>query len=182
MITAMLLQISIGMGWPMKDGTAPEEVRAPGYDDWNLNGDILVMHPLTGYRHELSSMGIRVDANLIVAQLKHRGVQITNSFNQAVIEEKLPYSYGGGIGISRLLMLLLRTAHIGEFQCGLWHDEHYRQVCGEPGVDLIPDRIVDFLNPHMAFVEDGDKKKHGKAKAPAKTEGIWDIGSFKLGQ
>lgn len=137
----------IGMGWPMKDGTAPEEVRAPGYDDWDLNGDIMVKHPLTGYRHELSSMGIRVDAKSIVAQLQHRGMehQIDYPFNQAVINEELPYCYGGGIGISRLLMLLLRTCHIGECQCGLWHDEHYKQVCGAPGVDLIPDRIIDKI-------------------------------------
>lgn len=111
----------IGMGWPMKDGSEPEEVRAPGYDDWDLNGDIIVMHPLTGYRHELSSMGIRVDAKSIVAQLKHRGMahQLNLPFNQAVINDQLPYSYGGGIGISRLLMLLLRTCHIGEVQTGV---------------------------------------------------------------
>lgn len=172
----------IGMGWPMKDGSPPEEVRAPGYDDWNLNGDIIVMHPLTGYRHELSSQGIRVDANSIVAQLKHRGMehQIDLPFNKAVINNELPYSYGGGIGISRLLMLLLRTCHIGEVQVGLWHDEHYRQVCGAPGVDLIPDRIVDCVKP----CSDGDKKKAQprQPKVAAKTERIWDIGSYQIGQ
>jgi aspartate--ammonia ligase len=135
----------IGMGWPIAGGP-PEEVRAPAYDDWNLNGDIMVMHPLTGYRHELSSMGIRVDSKSIVAQLKHRGFenQIDLPFNQSVIHNRLPFSYGGGIGISRLLMLLLRCAHIGEVQCGIWHDEHYKQVCGAPGVDMIPDRIVKW--------------------------------------
>lgn len=135
----------VGMGWPMKDGSAPEEVRAPDYDDWNLNGDIMVMHPLTGYRHELSSMGIRVDSDSIVAQLEHRGLEheMDLSFNHAVIHNHLPLSYGGGIGISRLLMLILRTAHIGEVQCGVWHDAHYRMVTGAPGIDLIPDRIVD---------------------------------------
>jgi aspartate--ammonia ligase len=135
----------IGMGWPMKDGSDPEEVRAPAYDDWNLNGDIIVMHPLTGYRHELSSMGIRVDSKSIVAQLKHRGLahQVDLPYNRAVINSSLPYSYGGGIGISRLLMLLLRTAHIGEVHCGVWHDEHYRMVSG-CGIDLIPDRIIDL--------------------------------------
>ena len=136
----------IGMGWPMKDGSAPEEVRAPAYDDWNLNGDIIVMHPLTGYRHELSSMGIRVDSKSILSQLKHRGLEheMKLPFNSAVIHNELPFSYGGGIGISRLLMLLLRTAHIGEVQCGVWHDEHYRMVSGAPGIDLIPDRIIDL--------------------------------------
>jgi aspartate--ammonia ligase len=140
----------IGMGWPMKDGSAPEEVRAPAYDDWNLNGDIMVMHPLTGYRHELSSMGIRVNSNSIVAQLKHRGLEheMKLPFNCAVIHNELPFSYGGGIGISRLMMLLLRTAHIGEVQCGVWHDEHYRQVSGAPGIDLIPDRIIDLMPPN----------------------------------
>lgn len=121
-----------------------EEVRAPAYDDWNLNGDIMVMHPLTGYRHELSSMGIRVDSNAIVAQLKHRGLEheMDLPFNRAVIQNELPFSYGGGTGISRLLMLLLRTAHIGEVQCGVWHDDHYQMVSGA-GIDMIPDRIVD---------------------------------------
>lgn len=135
----------IGMGWPMKDGSDPEEVRAPAYDDWTMNGDIIVMHPLTGYRHELSSMGIRVDSESIIAQLKHRGLehQVDLPFNRAVINSSLPYSYGGGIGISRLLMLLLRTAHIGEVHCGVWHDEHYRMVSG-CGIDLIPDRIIDL--------------------------------------
>jgi aspartate--ammonia ligase len=136
----------IGMGWPMADGSEPEEVRAPAYDDWNLNGDIIVMHPLTCYRHELSSMGIRVNSESIVAQLNHRGLEheINLPFNQAVISNELPFSYGGGIGISRLLMFLLRTAHIGEVQCGVWHDEHYRMVSGAPGIDLIPDRIIDL--------------------------------------
>ena len=95
--------------------------------------------------------------------------QIDLPFNQAVIHDKLPYSYGGGIGISRTLMLLLRTSHIGEVQCGLWHDEHYKQVCGEPGVDLIPDRIIDFLMPCNV----GNEKKAlpDKPKAPAKKAG-----------
>ncbi|KAL7491188.1 hypothetical protein ACHAWT_002371 [Skeletonema menzelii] len=147
----------VGMGWPLKDGSDPEEVRAPAYDDWNLNGDIIVMHPLTGYRHELSSMGIRVDSKSIVAQLKHRGMddQVDLPYNRAVINNSLPFSYGGGIGISRLLMLLLRTAHIGEVQCGVWHDEHYRMV-SSCGIDLIPDRIVDLQSKE----NDSDKRMH----------------------
>jgi len=93
-------------------------------------------------------MGIRVDSESIIAQLKHRGMEdkIELPFNAAVINNELPFSYGGGIGISRLLMLLLRTCHIGEVQCGLWHDEHFRQVSGEVGIDLIPDRIIGCLN------------------------------------
>jgi len=134
----------IGMGWPMRDGSDPEEVRSPGYDDWHLNGDIMVRHPLTEYRHELSSMGIRVDKDSLLKQLEHRGMldQKDLAFHKAVIEGELPFSYGGGIGISRLLMLLLRTGHIGEVQVGLWHDAHYKQA-QEAGIDLIPDRLVE---------------------------------------
>lgn len=133
----------LGMGWPMKDGSPPEEVRAPGYDDWTMNGDIMVLHPLTEYRHELSSMGIRVDRDALLKQLEHRGrlVEKDLAFNRAVIEETVPFSYGGGLGISRLLMLLLRTGHIGEVQVGLWHDAHFRQAA-EAGIDMIPDRIL----------------------------------------
>lgn len=135
----------IGMGWPLRDGSPAEEMRSPGYDDWNLNGDILVRHPLTEYRHELSSMGIRVDEESLVKQLYHRGVLLHEStlgYQRAVLEGKLPLSYGGGIGISRLLMLLLRTGHIGEVQVGVWHDAHYKQAA-LAGIDLIPDRILE---------------------------------------
>ena len=134
-----------GMGWPMADGSPPEEVRSPGYDDWNLNGDILVYHPLTEYRHELSSMGIRVDKESLLKQLEHRGMmhQSKLDFFQAVLKDRVPHSYGGGLGISRLLMLLLRTGHIGEVQVGLWNDEHFRQAASA-GMDIIPDRILNF--------------------------------------
>ena len=134
-----------GMGWPMADGSLPEEVRSPGYDDWNLNGDILVYHPLTEYRHELSSMGIRVDKESLLKQLEHRGMmhQSKLDFFQVVLNDRVPHSYGGGLGISRLLMLLLRTGHIGEVQVGLWHDEHFRQAASA-GMDMIPDRILNL--------------------------------------
>jgi aspartate--ammonia ligase len=130
----------MGMGWPLSDGSPSEEVRSPGYDDWNLNGDIIVMHPLTEYRLELSSMGIRVDKHSLLRQLEHRGVlhEANLDYQKAVIEELLPFSYGGGIGISRLLMLLLRTCHIGEVQVGLWHDAPYKQAT-DAGIDMIPD-------------------------------------------
>ncbi len=134
----------IGMGWPLKDGSPPEEVRSPGYDDWNLNGDIMVYHPITEYRHELSSMGIRVDRDSLLKQLEHRKFLEKErhlEYFKAVLEDRLPFSYGGGLGISRLLMLLLRTGHIGEVQVGLWHDAHIQQA-SEAGIDLIPDRII----------------------------------------
>lgn len=131
------------VGWPMKDGSPPEEVRSPGYDDWKLNGDIIVYHPLTEYRHELSSMGIRVDAKVLQRQLQHRGMQSQANldFFRAVFKDEVVPSYGGGLGISRLLMLLLRTAHIGEVQVGVWHDAHFAQARAA-GIDLIPDRIL----------------------------------------
>lgn len=105
----------------------------------------MVRHPLTEYRHELSSMGIRVDKDSLWKQLEHRNAlhELDLDFQKAVREEKLPLSYGGGVGISRLLMLLLRMGHIGQVQVGLWHDAHYKQVI-EAGIDLIPDRIINM--------------------------------------
>ena len=149
----------IGMGWPMNDGSIAQEIRSPSYDDWLLNGDIIVRHPLTGYRHELSSMGIRVNAESLTSQLKHRGVYDKEKdlpFQRAVLNNILPLSYGGGIGISRLLMLLLRTSHIGEVQCGLWHDSHYEQIADLGGIDIIPDRIIPGFEKHV--VDDLDEK------------------------
>ncbi len=134
----------IGMGWPLIDGSPAEEVRSPGYDDWNLNGDIMVYNPITEYRHELSSMGIRVDKDSLLKQLEHRKVlnkEKEKQYYNAVLHDQLPFSFGGGLGISRLLMQLLRTGHIGEVQVGLWHDAHYEQAA-EAGIDLIPDRII----------------------------------------
>lgn len=94
------------------------QVRAPDYDDWTLNGDIIVRHPCTGYRHELSSMGVRVDAEVLKKQLEHRGMsdRLQLDYHKAIVEEQLPLCIGGGIGISRLLMLLLQRGHIGEVQ------------------------------------------------------------------
>jgi aspartate--ammonia ligase len=85
---------------------------------WTLNGDIMVMHPVTGYRHELSSMGIRVDREALEKQLEHRGMSklLELQFHKAIMDGKLPPCIGGGIGISRLLMLLLQRGHIGEVQ------------------------------------------------------------------
>eukprot|EP00808_Paulinella_micropora_P008869 g29480.t1 len=127
------------MGWPMADGSAPEEVRAPDYDDWRLNGDIIVLHPITRKRHELSSMGIRVDKKSLQEQLKARGMEdrLRLPFHQLLMQDRIPLSMGGGIGISRLMMLLLRTGHIGEVQAGAWHPQHVRQAA-DANMQLIP--------------------------------------------
>lgn len=129
----------IGMGHKMSDGSVPEEIRAPDYDDWSLNGDIMVKHPVTGYRHELSSMGIRVDAKSLRSQLKERNMEdrMTLPFHKAVLEGKLPQTIGGGIGITRLAMLLLRTGHIGECQAAIWHPKHV-QESAKAGMHVIP--------------------------------------------
>jgi len=89
-------------------------------------------------------MGIRVDKTALLKQLEHRGMMYQKDldFFKAVIDETIPFSLCGGIGISRLLMLVLRTGYIGEVQVGLWHDDHYAQA-NAAGIDLIPDRIVE---------------------------------------
>lgn len=99
--------------------------RAPDYDDWELNGDIIVNYPLLDMGLELSSMGIRVDEDSLVAQLKIAGCEERAElpFQKAIIEKKLPYTVGGGIGQSRICMYFLRRAHIGEVQSSIWPDE-----------------------------------------------------------
>jgi aspartate--ammonia ligase len=99
--------------------------RAPDYDDWSLNGDILVYYPVTDIALELSSMGIRVDENSIVTQLEAAGCPERKElpFQKAIIEKQLPYTIGGGIGQSRICMFFLRKAHIGEVQVSIWPQE-----------------------------------------------------------
>ncbi len=99
--------------------------RAPDYDDWALNADIIVYYPVLDIALELSSMGIRVDKESLEAQLKKAGCpeRASMPFQKAVIDETLPYTIGGGIGQSRICMFFLRKAHIGEVQCSLWPDE-----------------------------------------------------------
>ena len=96
--------------------------RAPDYDDWSLNGDILVYYPMTDIALELSSMGIRVDEDSLVSQLELAGCKerLELPFQKAVYEKKLPYTIGGGIGQSRICMFFLRKAHIGEVQVSVW--------------------------------------------------------------
>lgn len=103
----------------------PHDGRAPDYDDWALNADIIVYYPVLDIALELSSMGIRVDGNSLQEQLKKAGCEERANlpFQKAIIEKQLPYTIGGGIGQSRICMFFLRKAHIGEVQCSLWPEE-----------------------------------------------------------
>jgi aspartate--ammonia ligase len=114
------------IGGPLLSGER-HDGRAPDYDDWNLNGDILVYYPILGISLELSSMGIRVDEEALAAQLKIAGCEERANlpFQKAILEQKMPYTIGGGIGQSRICMFFLQRAHIGEVQSSLWPDELY---------------------------------------------------------
>lgn len=108
--------------------------RAPDYDDWHLNGDILVWYPVLDHALELSSMGIRVDAQALERQLSLAGCEERAKlpFQKAILEDKLPYTIGGGIGQSRICMFFLRKAHIGEVQASLWPEQvrHEAELLG----------------------------------------------------
>ena len=123
-----------GIGWPLADGL-PHELRAADYDDWStetlsvdgrpmhgLNGDILVWNPVTRRRHELSSMGVRVTKEGLVRQLEIAGQLdfLELPYHRAIVEDRIPLSIGGGIGQSRVMMLLLRKAHLGEVSVTVW--------------------------------------------------------------
>ncbi len=140
----------IGIGWMLKDGY-PHEMRAADYDDWvtptksadgqpthGLNGDILVWNPVTRRRHELSSMGIRVNAETLKQQL-----EITNQldflkfpYHQAIMKNEIPLSVGGGIGQSRTLMLLLRKAHLGEVSVTVW-PKVLKEMCEKKNIFVL---------------------------------------------
>lgn len=112
--------------------------RAPDYDDWSLNGDILFHYPLLDQAFEVSSMGIRVNREALARQLRIRGVEAwaEQPFHKALLEGKLPQTAGGGIGQSRLCMFFLKKAHIGEVQASLWPEET-RRAFQEAGVPLL---------------------------------------------
>ena len=112
--------------------------RAPDYDDWHLNGDILVYNRVTDAAFELSSMGIRVDADSLVRQLTAENMleRLELPFHKALAAGELPLSIGGGIGQSRLCMLLLQKAHIGEVHASLWPESELAR-CREMGVELL---------------------------------------------
>jgi len=103
----------------------PHDGRAPDYDDWTLNADIVVYYPVLDIALELSSMGIRVDETSLLEQLEKAGCpeRAELPFQKAVLNKELPYTIGGGIGQSRICMFFLRKAHIGEVQCSLWTEE-----------------------------------------------------------
>ncbi|MET0046479.1 MAG: aspartate--ammonia ligase [Sedimenticola sp.] len=140
----------IGIGWPLKDGY-PHELRAADYDDWvsetitrngdryhGLNGDILVWNPVTGRRHELTSMGIRVTGETLKIQLKMSGQEHLQSlpYHQAILNQGIPLSIGGGIGQSRTYMYLLRTAHLGEVSVSVW-PEALKKICAERNIRVL---------------------------------------------
>ncbi|MBR6896737.1 MAG: aspartate--ammonia ligase [Lachnospiraceae bacterium] len=128
-----LMQIGDKLG----DGK-PHDGRAPDYDDWALNADILVYYPVLDIALELSSMGIRVDENSLASQLEKAGCpeRAELPFQKAILNCELPYTIGGGIGQSRICMFFLRKAHIGEVQSSLWPDETV-ELCRNRGVELL---------------------------------------------
>lgn len=131
--TAFIMQI----GDKLKSGK-PHDGRAPDYDDWKLNGDILFWNERLGCAFEISSMGIRVDEKSLDEQLEKANANDRRAlpFHKALLNGELPLTMGGGIGQSRLSMLLLDKAHIGEVQVSLW-DENTKKICKENGIVLL---------------------------------------------
>ena len=139
-----------GIGWTLKDGY-PHEMRAADYDDWvtetqstdkrpmhGLNGDILVWNPVTKRRHELTSMGIRVNADTLKKQLTITGQLdfLTLPYHQAIIHNDIPLSIGGGIGQSRTFMLLLKKAHLGEVSVTVW-PKVLKDMCRKENITVL---------------------------------------------
>jgi aspartate--ammonia ligase len=140
----------IGIGWPLKDGY-PHEMRAADYDDWvtdtsaetgkpthGLNGDILVWNPVTRRRHELTSMGIRVTKETLKKQLElSKQLDFMKlPYHQAILNDKIPLSVGGGIGQSRTTMLLLQKAHLGEVSVTVW-PKILKDICVEKNIFVL---------------------------------------------
>lgn len=140
----------IGIGWTLKDGY-PHEMRAADYDDWvtetvsedgrpmhGLNGDILVWNPVTKRRHELTSMGIRVTKETLKKQLEITGQLdfLKLPYHQAILNDKIPLSIGGGIGQSRTYMYILRTAHLGEVSVTIWPKE-LKEICAKKNIFVL---------------------------------------------
>ena len=131
--SVLLMQI----GCKLKSGK-PHDGRAPDYDDWMLNGDILLYNEVLGRAFEISSMGIRVDAESLDRQLTERGCEDRRAlpFHQRLLSGELPLTIGGGIGQSRLCMLMMGCAHIGEVQSSVW-DEETINGCKKAGIKLL---------------------------------------------
>jgi aspartate--ammonia ligase len=140
----------IGIGWTLKDGY-PHEMRAADYDDWvtetksdagkpthGLNGDILVWNPITKRRHELTSMGIRVTKDTLKTQLEMTGQMdfLKLPYHQAILNDRIPLSIGGGIGQSRTYMYLLRTAHLGEVSVTIW-PKQLKEICAKRNIRVL---------------------------------------------
>ena len=140
----------IGIGWPLADGY-PHEMRAADYDDWvtetkssdgktmhGLNGDILVWNPVTKRRHELTSMGIRVNAETLKTQLKMSNQLdlLSTPYHQGIVNNDLPLSIGGGIGQSRTYMLLLQKAHLGEVSVTVW-PKILKDMCSKKHIHIL---------------------------------------------
>lgn len=125
------------IGWPLADGK-PHDGRAPDYDDWDLNGDILFWFEPLDMALEISSMGIRVDEESMLAQLEAANCMYRKDlpYHKALLNRELPYTLGGGIGQSRLCMLLLGRVHVGEVQASIWPEE-MRAACAEKNVTLL---------------------------------------------
>lgn len=116
----------------------PHDSRSPDYDDWKLNGDLLFYNKILGESLELSSMGIRVNKDSLLEQLKlaDKEERLENKYHKDIVEDKLPLTVGGGIGQSRLCMLILEKAHIGEVQASIWPDE-MREECKAHNIQLL---------------------------------------------
>jgi aspartate--ammonia ligase len=139
-----------GIGWPLSDGY-PHEMRAADYDDWitettsadgrpmhGLNGDILVWNHVTKRRHELTSMGIRVTKETLVKQLEMSGQMdyLEQPYHKAIMNDEIPLSIGGGLGQSRIQMLLLRKAHLGEVSVTVWPNE-LKEICEKKNIHVL---------------------------------------------
>ena len=138
------------IGWTLEDGY-PHEMRAADYDDWitetksasgktmhGLNGDILVWNPVTKRRHELTSMGVRVTKETLKIQLKMSGQEdfLSLPYHQALLNDEIPLSIGGGIGQSRTYMYLLRTAHLGEVSVTVW-PKVLKDICARKNIHVL---------------------------------------------
>jgi aspartate--ammonia ligase len=139
-----------GIGWPLADGY-PHEMRAADYDDWvtetttakgkpahGLNGDILVWNPVTKRRHELTSMGVRVNKDTLRTQLEMSDQLdlLSTPYHQAIINDEIPLSIGGGIGQSRTYMLLLKKAHLGEVSVTVW-PKQLKEICAPRNIHVL---------------------------------------------